>query len=78
MIEGSTPQWAAEAMRAFRPATLRLCVEREGRAVEYRVNIEREPVLLIAGLFAGGWWVFRNEIHEGGFWRQQRGPTTTS
>ncbi|MFH1843579.1 MAG: efflux RND transporter permease subunit [bacterium] len=27
------------------------------------------PVLLMLGLFAGGWYVFDNEIHEGGFWR---------
>ncbi|MGD8393870.1 MAG: efflux RND transporter permease subunit [Candidatus Eiseniibacteriota bacterium] len=29
------------------------------------------PVTLMLALFAGGWWVFRNEIHEGGFWRQR-------
>jgi HAE1 family hydrophobic/amphiphilic exporter-1 len=28
------------------------------------------PVLLMLGLFAGAWYVFQNEIHQGGFWRQ--------
>ncbi len=29
------------------------------------------PTVIMLGLFAGGWYVFKNEIHEGGFWRQQ-------
>jgi HAE1 family hydrophobic/amphiphilic exporter-1 len=29
------------------------------------------PVLLTLGLFGGGWYVFKNEVHQGGFWRQQ-------
>jgi len=29
------------------------------------------PVLLMLGLFAGGWYVFKNEVHQGGFWRQR-------
>lgn len=28
------------------------------------------PVLLMAGLFVGGWHVFKEEIHQGGFWRR--------
>ncbi len=28
------------------------------------------PVVLMFGLFVGGWWVFDNEIHQGGFWRR--------
>ena len=27
------------------------------------------PVLLMLGLIGGGWHVYQNEIHEGGFWR---------
>lgn len=29
------------------------------------------PVLLVFGSLAGGWHLYRNEIDEGGFWRQQ-------
>ncbi|HPF36397.1 MAG TPA: efflux RND transporter permease subunit [Candidatus Krumholzibacteria bacterium] len=29
------------------------------------------PVLLVAGSLAGGWYLYKNEIDEGGFWRQQ-------
>jgi len=28
------------------------------------------PVLVMGGLFFGSAWVFKNEIHQGGFWRQ--------
>ncbi|MBU1698794.1 MAG: efflux RND transporter permease subunit [Candidatus Eisenbacteria bacterium] len=28
------------------------------------------PIVLMLGLFAGGYYIFRNEIHQGGFWRQ--------
>jgi HAE1 family hydrophobic/amphiphilic exporter-1 len=29
------------------------------------------PVVVMIGLFVGGWYIFKNEIHEGGFWRQR-------
>jgi xanthine dehydrogenase accessory factor len=35
--------------RARQPAVMQVCVERQGRAVEYRINLEVPPALLIAG-----------------------------
>lgn len=40
---------AAEDIRAGRTATIELRVEKDGRPVAYRVLVEREPTLLIAG-----------------------------
>jgi len=40
---------ALAAIRAYRDAAVDLRVDKDGQLVEYRLNVEREPTLLIAG-----------------------------